>query len=65
VVFSREGGLCAEDLPTLSVRSTAIADELDLQASPPVPSADGAAAIVLCATTVLSTPRARSSWPWP
>ncbi|GAA3542231.1 membrane protein [Aeromicrobium flavum] len=46
VVYSREGGLTPEDLKALGARSEAISTELDLQASPPVPSEDGAAAIV-------------------
>ena len=46
VVFSREGGLSPEDLAALGERSQAIGAELDLEASPPVPSDNGAAAIV-------------------
>ncbi|MBA4607840.1 MMPL family transporter [Aeromicrobium sp. Marseille-Q0843] len=46
VVFSREGGLSPEDLTALGERSQAIGAELDLEASPPVPSENGAAAIV-------------------
>ncbi|MET0467569.1 MAG: MMPL family transporter [Aeromicrobium sp.] len=46
VVYSREGGLSPADLTAVSERSQAIGTELDLQASPPVPSGDGSAAIV-------------------
>lgn len=46
VVYSRDGGLSPQDLQALGERAQTLGSELDLQASPPVPSEDGAAAIV-------------------
>lgn len=46
IVFSKKGGLEGADLAALAERSKAIAAELDVEVSPPVPAEDRSAAIV-------------------
>ncbi|WP_313404240.1 MMPL family transporter [Aeromicrobium sp.] len=46
VVYSKEGGLAGQDLAALSERSEAIASELGVEVSPPVPAEDMSAALV-------------------
>jgi len=46
IVFSKDGGLSGQDIAALGERSTAIASELDVEASPPVPAEDGSAALL-------------------